>query len=785
MNRHHKALELDKILTLLGSETSCEEAQAQAVSLCPAASLAEANALLDETSDAHMLIARFGAPSFGGYKSLDGMLARADAGAVLSPSELLQIRGNTRIFRQISEWRAHSAGIETVLNPRFHMITPNKYLEDKIGGCILNEEEISDNASLELSAIRRKINAAHNKIRDQLDKLIRSSTHQKYLQDAIITQRNGRFVVPVKNEHRAEIKGLVHDTSASGATVFVEPMGVVEANNELRILRSKEADEIERILAELSADAASFKDSLLLSGQMLVELCVVFAKAKLAYQMKAARPILNDRGVIDLKKARHPLIDPKKVVPTDIMLGKDFDTLIITGPNTGGKTVSLKTMGLLSLMAMCGLMIPAAEQSALSVFNNILCDIGDEQSIEQSLSTFSSHMVNIIDILEIADPNTLVLMDELGAGTDPVEGAALAMSILESLHAKGAKISATTHYAELKAYALDTPHIENGCCEFDVASLKPTYRLLIGMPGRSNAFAISERLGMPPTVVDRARDLVSGDNRRFEDVVEKLEQTRQDMENEKSAALTQKQEADRIAADAARKLDETQKNKERVLQEAKEEARRLVQEARRQYDLFLSQMDDLKKQAKQNASPNKAGLAAKLGQLENTADPLKPSQNNEHYVLPRPLVAGDDVLIVDLDKKAVVLKAPDGKDMVEVQAGIIKTRVPLKNLRLLAAQSKAPERTTTRNVANKVARDASTEIDLRGQMTDEAIMETDRFIDNCVLSGLSQITIIHGKGTGALRKAIQSHLRNHPSVKGFRLGVFGEGEAGVTVVELK
>ena len=519
MNKNYKSLELDKVLEMLAQLTSFEDAKALALALEPSYALFEVNELIRETSDAHSLSARFGSPSFGNLHNINNSLRRAEAGAVLTPIELLRAANLLQVIRSVTEWRFKSASIETCLDMRFNALVPNKYLETKITASILSEDEIADNASPELFAIRKKIAATSSKIREHLEKIIRSSTMQKYLQEAIITIRSGRFVIPVKAEFRSAVAGLVHDTSASGATVFIEPMSVVEANNDIRILRSKEQAEIDRILAELSAELAAYADSICQSYNMLAELNLIFAKASLAFKMKASIPIMNNKGIINLKKARHPLIPADKVVPTDIRLGSEFDTLVITGPNTGGKTVSLKTLGLLSLMAMCGLMIPASDNSELSVFENVLSDIGDEQSIEQSLSTFSAHMTNIKSILETADNKSLVLIDELGAGTDPVEGAALATAILEKLRSQGAKIASTTHYAELKSYALDTQGVENACCEFDVSTLRPTYKLLIGMPGRSNAFAISEHLGISKDIIDRAKLLVSLEDSKFEAVV--------------------------------------------------------------------------------------------------------------------------------------------------------------------------------------------------------------------------------------------------------------------------
>ena len=600
--------------------------------------------------------------------------------------------------------------------------------------------------------------------------------------------RSGRFVVPVKAECRGEIPGLVHDTSSSGATVFVEPMNVVEANNEIRVLQSEEKTEIERILTELSAEIGTFADGTIHGYEAAVELDLIFAKAHLAYKMKASMPELNDQGRIVLNQARHPLIDAKKVVPTDICLGDAFDTLVITGPNTGGKTVSLKTIGLFTLMAMCGLMLPAADHSQISVFDKVLVDVGDEQSIEQSLSTFSAHMTNIIQIIREADESSLILMDELGAGTDPVEGAALAMAILEALRRKGARIAATTHYAELKAYALQTPGVENACCEFDVATLRPTYRLLIGVPGRSNAFAITSRLGMEEEIVSRAKEFVSSENLRFEEVVERLEQSRQQMEQAKEEISRLRAEAEAENQHARELKEKLEREADREIAKAREQAANLVARTRAQIDGLLNEMEELRRQKnKQLSAEQKAKLKAGLRSLEETADPVHQKKDGQ-YVLPRPLKAGDAVLIFDIDKEGTVLETPKNSDeKVWVQAGIIKTRVPISNLRLLKRKTvqvqKNGQRRVTKTLAEKETRTA--ELDIRGQMCEEAILSVDRFIDGALLSGIHQVTIIHGKGTGALRKAVQEHLKRHPSVRSYRLGVFGEGEAGVTIAELK
>ena len=780
MNKNYKSLELDKVLDMLAQLTSFEDAKELALSLEPSYSLFEVNELIRETSDAHSLSARFGSPSFGNLHNINNSLRRAEAGAVLTPIELLRAANLLQVIRSVTEWRSKSASIETCLDMRFNALVPNKYLETKITSSILSEDEIADNASPTLFSIRKKIAASSSKIREHLDKIIRSSTMQKYLQEAIITIRGGRFVIPVKAEFRSAVAGLVHDTSASGATVFIEPMSVVEANNDIRILRSKEQAEIDRILAELSAELAAYADSICQSYNMLAELNLIFAKASLAFKMKASIPVMNDKGIINLKKARHPLIPADKVVPTDIRLGSEYDTLVITGPNTGGKTVSLKTLGLLSLMAMCGLMIPAADNSELSVFENILSDIGDEQSIEQSLSTFSAHMTNINNILEIADNKSLVLIDELGAGTDPVEGAALATAILEKLRSQGAKIASTTHYAELKSYALDTEGVENACCEFDVATLRPTYKLLIGMPGRSNAFAISEHLGISKDVIDRAKLLVSLEDSKFESVVQKLQETQSQLDEKINETETLKVQIQNELELARQKTERAEKDSQNQLELAKAEAENIISKAKYQAYSVLDEIEAIRK--KKEISPEeKSKLRSDIRKMEDTADPVQ-NRSNEEYVLPRPLVAGDSVLIFDIDKKATVIQVD--KDSALVQAGIMKTRVPLENLRLLKKEKPKNTQSSVRTVRDN-SKGASTEIDVRGEVVIDALLDIDRAIDTAVLQHLHQITIIHGKGTGVLRREVQNHLKKHPSVRTFRLGVFGEGDSGVTIAELK
>lgn len=786
MNRHYKTLELDKILKLLADQTSIDDAKEMALSLELQFELEKVKKLLKQTDDAVVLSGKYGTPSFGGAKNCANALRRAEAGGCLSTGELLQIAETLRIIRSVKEWHSKFASTETTLDGYFSGLVSNKFLEEKITNAIISEDEISDKASSTLADIRRKIRTASSKAREVLDKIIHSTQYLKYLQDAIVTQRDGRYVVPVRSECRGNVPGLVHDTSASGATVFIEPMGVVQANNDIKLLRSKEEDEIERILFELSANAGDFADAIIASYKNLAILNFVFAKANLAYNMRASMPIMNDRGIVDLKQARHPIIDKDKVVPVDIVLGKNFDTLVITGPNTGGKTVTLKTLGLLTLMAMCGLLVPCADNSELSVFRRVLVDIGDEQSIEQSLSTFSAHMTNIIQIIKLANSGSLVLIDELGAGTDPVEGAALAISILEKLRDKHAKIASTTHYAELKEFALRTEGVENACCEFDVTTLRPTYRLLIGVPGKSNAFAITKRLGMDDEIVERAKELVSSESRQFEDVVGTLEKRRQSLEKqiENANRLTAKANTEKQKAE--NEIRRAKENAEREIERAKQEAQRIISRTRAQADALVEELDKARK-AKEMSAEARAKLKKNLNTMENNADPvMKKQSDGEKYKLPRPLKVGDSVLIFDIDKNATVLAPPTKDGMVLVQAGIIKTRVKIDNLRLIKEKKQQPPQySAKRNVHSTLDVRPTTEVDVRGETAFDAIMIVDKAIDNAVLMNINQLTIIHGKGTGVLRREIQSFLRTHKAVKSFRLGVFGEGESGVTIVELK
>lgn len=785
MNRHLKTLELDKILNMLATEASFAESKELALSLRPQNDMQRVLANLKETEDAYILTGRFGAPSFGSIKNISGCLARAAAGGMLSMGELLRIAEVLRIVRGVRQWREKCTSVESILDRRFQSLVPNKYLEDSITSAIISEEEMSDKASPALSDIRRKIKITSQKARDALNKIIHSATYKKYLQDSIVTMRDGRYVVPVKAECRGSISGLVHDTSASGSTIFVEPMGVVEANNDIRVLQSKEEAEIERILFDLSANVGSFARQISDNYECLTQLDLIFAKASLAYKMKASMPLINDDGIIELKKARHPLIDKNKVVPIDVHLGTDFSTLVITGPNTGGKTVTLKTIGLLTLMAMCGLMIPAGDNSRISVFDNVLADIGDEQSIEQSLSTFSAHMTNISSILKIADNKSLALIDELGAGTDPVEGAALATAILERLSSLGTITAATTHYAELKAYALNTAGVENACCEFDVATLRPTYKLSIGVPGRSNAFAISQKLGIDDEIIARSKKLVSREDRKFESVVRNLEKKRQALEEQLKDAEQKTLAAKKALEEAEEKIQRVKQQNDAEIQRAKEEASRIVAKTRAAALDVMENVERVQKEQKLSAE-DKARLRQEIKNIENTADPIEKAKPGD-YKLPRKLKVGDTVLIFDIDKKATVLEInPDGKTVL-VQAGIIKTRADISNLRLLDApkQQKPKSHGGNRTVTKQTDIKAVTEVDLRGMTATEAIMDLESAIDSAILSGINQITIIHGKGTGVLRREVQSFLKTCKAVKSFRLGVFGEGESGVTIATLK
>jgi len=703
----------------------------------------------------------------------------------LQPKELLQIGGILRCTRSVKGYISEDDQ-ETVLDELFRALTPNKYLEDRILGAILSEEEIADTASPELADIRRHMRIQAGKIRDSLQKVISSPAYSKFLREPIITIRQGRYVVPVKSECKNDVPGLVHDVSATGSTYFVEPMSAVNANNALRELELKEKKEIERILAELSAEAAAHAEDINLDYTMLVQLDVIFAKAKLAFQMRAWAPIMNDKGRVELRNARHPLIDPKKVVPISLRLGSDFDTMIITGPNTGGKTVTLKTIGLLTLMAECGLHVPAGDGSVLSTFDAILADIGDEQSIAQSLSTFSSHMKTIVDVVAQCDDRTLVLYDELGAGTDPAEGAALAIALIEFSRKMGSRVVATTHYAELKLYAMRTKGVINASCEFDVETLQPTYKLLIGIPGKSNAFAISRKLGLSEEILKEASDLVGKSDKDFEDVLSQLEQQRQQMESARMEAEKLRQETARIKQQSEQYQEQLRKEKEKAMEAARREAQGIIEEARAAANAASEELKALRKQLQDGDTTGLNQRQAELRRtLNETEDRLRAQQpQRQRPKETRDIMVGDTVELLKLGIKASVL-AINKNGTLELQAGIMKMSAKRDEVYLLENENpyKAKGGHPAHSGREMKMTAMSSEIDLRGMDTVEAICVLDRYMDEAMRAKLSSVRIIHGKGTGALRQAVHQDLKRNKFVKTFRLGVYGEGEDGVTIAE--
>ena len=783
-----RVLELPRVLELLERHAVSAAAKERARALTPETDPDEVRRLLDETDAARGMIAQKGSPSFGAVKPVAEALGRATRGGMLNTRELLDIAGLLNNARRVREYLPE--GDEpTVLDKVFSSLRPNRYLEDKIRTAILSEDEIADAASPELADIRRHKRAAAAKGRQILQKIISSPSYKNVLQEALITQRGGRFVVPVKSEFRGELPGLVHDTSSSGATIFVEPMGVVQANNELKELEAKEEKEIDRILMALSAEASAFEEDILWNYDMLVHLDLIFARGELSYDMDAMRPEVRTDGGIYLRRARHPLLDKGKAVPIDIELGRGFDTLVITGPNTGGKTVSLKTLGLLCLMTQCGLHIPCADQSVVSVFSAVLADIGDEQSIEQSLSTFSAHMTNIVQILDEADADSLILFDELGAGTDPVEGAALAVAIIGEARARGAKVAATTHYAELKTFAMTTAGVENASCEFDVETLAPTYRLLIGIPGKSNAFAISRRLGLPDRVIESAREQMSGESVRFEDVLTQLEQKRQALEKEKEETdrLLLRREEDERKARAFREQMERARDNAKSRGEA--EAKRILADAKAAADAAFRELDALKKAQRRLETREVNEKRADIMRELNSAREKVGAHDNFREPIPkpsRPIAAGDLVEIPGTGRRVEVLGVSG--ETLECKAGALRMKVKAGEVRLVEDDERAA---LTPKAAPKAsgrilrAAAAPRELDIRGMETLEAESVVESYLDSAVLSRLETVTIIHGKGTGALRKAVHALLKRSKHVKSFRLGAFGEGEAGVTVVELR
>ena len=788
-----RTLELPRVLALLAEQAVSAEAKDRCLRVRPETEPEEVLRLLDQTDAARMMIGLHGSPSFSGVKPVAEALDRADRGGSLNNRELLIIADLLTAARRAKEYFNADAAEKTAIDHLFLSLHGNRFLEEKIKRCLPDEDTVADAASPELADIRRHMRAAQAKSRQILQKIIASPTYGKILQETIITQRDGRFVVPVKAEHKGDLPGLVHDVSATGATVFVEPMGVVQANNEYVELEAKEQKEIDRILAELSAEAAAHREDIQWDYDTMVHLDLIFARGQMSYRMNGVRPEVRRDGAIHLRKARHPLLDPKKAVPIDIELGESFDTLVITGPNTGGKTVSLKTLGLLTLMTQCGLHIPVADRSAISVYDHVLADIGDEQSIEQNLSTFSAHMSNIVAILQEADRKSLILFDELGAGTDPVEGAALAIAVIQHVRGLGAKVAATTHYAELKTFAMTTAGVENASCEFDVETLSPTYRLLIGIPGKSNAFAISARLGLPAAVIESAKEQMSGESVRFEDVLTQLEEKRQALEK-------REQEADRLyrqREEDARKAREFREQMERAKENARSrgeaEAKRILRDARSAADQVFSELSEMRKaQAKAERAMNENEARAALRRRLNEAEEAVSKRDARQEPIPkpsRPIRKGDLVELPGVKTPAeVVSVGSDGT--LQLKAGILKMKAKADEVRLIedderAARKKTPAVTIRQNADRALRTSASRELDIRGLETLEAESVVENFLSAAVMGRLETVTIIHGKGTGALRKAVHAILRRNKAVKDFRLGVYGEGESGVTVVTLK
>ena len=784
-------LEFDKIRQMLADSCHTAGAAQMALMLTPTDRLDVAKQRQTRTTDAKRLADAKGMPSFGSVSDVSDLCERALKGAILTPRELLDAAALMRTSRQLLEYIRTNKLFTTVLDEIFERLTPSRMLEDRISRSIISEELISDDASPALADVRRKIRIANLKVRETLAKYT-GGAYSKYLQENIVTQRNGRYVIPVKAEHRNDVKGLIHDTSSSGATIFVEPMAVVEANNELSMLESKEQHEIEKVLAELSAAVAEISPALMLNYRNVTELAFLFGCAELSTRLDAREVSLTEKRRCALVKARHPLIDKRTVVPISLTIGDDYDTLIITGPNTGGKTVTLKTLGLFAAMAQSGLHLPCGEGSEMCIFEKILVDLGDEQSIEQSLSTFSSHMVTIVSIVKERNERSLVLFDELGAGTDPVEGAALAISIIEDMRSAGAMCMATTHYTELKTYALDTEGVCNASCEFDVETLRPTYKLIIGTPGKSNAFAISEKLGLPTEIVKRAGELVGSENKKLENILGELELMRIQTEKQLEAAKRSRREYEE-----QRKIDEAEiakrlKESEKTLEQARNKAQNMVNSAKLSSDFIMEQMDQLKKQRESERLGEELAKARReirehLRTNSDNYDPIE-KRTSENYVLPRPLKKGDEVYVVSLGKKGFLTEDPDKSGKVGAQIGIIKTKVKISDLQLVENETQVHIGGKTQKLSQvrvSVNRDFRGEVDLRGMIGDEAWSVVDKYIDDAVIAGFFTVRLIHGKGTGALKNALWAYLKRDPRVAKFHIAAFGEGDGGVTVVELK
>lgn len=781
-----QTLELPSVLALLAAQAVSETARANAMALRPSGDRAVVETRLGETSAAAGMMVVKGSPSFSGVKDVRAALQRADMGGALNTRELLDIAGVLQAARAVRGYGTGDRQDKTCIDYLFSALQANRYLEEKIFTSITGEDEIADSASSELASIRRLIRAASARVHDALQKIISSPSYAKALQEPIITTRSERYVVPVKAEHKGTVPGLVHDVSASGATLFIEPMAAVKANNELRELRAREKTEIERILAELSAECAAHREDISSDFDVLVRLDLIFAKAKLAYQLDAVAPTLTDKQ-LSLHRARHPLLPKDTAVPIDVALGGEFDTLVITGPNTGGKTVTLKTIGLLTLMAECGLHIPADDGSSINVYEQVFADIGDEQSIEQSLSTFSSHTKNIVEILKVCDRDSLVLFDELCAGTDPAEGAALAIAIIEFCRKCGAGVAATTHYAELKLYAMRTSGVMNASCEFNVETLQPTYRLLIGVPGKSNAFAISKRLGLDDGILEQARSLVSQNDVNFEDVLTQLDQQRQEMEKAKEEAERLRRETEKQKEKSDEYYAQIKQEKEKAAQQARKEAQFIIDDARRAADAVYEELKQLRKQAKNGAfipgsNEKQAGMRRSLNEAEQKLQPQREQKARPEAT--RAIRVGDTVELLKLGTKASVL-AINKDGSYQLRAGIMQVTAKPDEVYLLENETQNAAKKVIAGKVRELKAAAQPELDIRGMAVDEALPVLDNFLDAAYMGNLPNARIIHGKGTGVLRSAVQEELRRCKYVKSFRLGVYGEGESGVTIVEFK
>ena len=785
-----KKLEYDKIIKKLMDFAVSPMAKEKVEALLPYTAMTDITQAQQETTEAVSMILRKGTLTLGGFREIRPQMKRAAMGGVLSMGELMNIGSFLYVCRRAKEYAKHENKTESYekLDALFELIQPIVSLENEITKCILSETEMSDTASAALHKIRREIKQSHEKVKDQLNSIIASSAYKNMLQDPVVTIRNDRYCVPVKSEYRSTFPGMIHDQSNTGSTVFMEPLSVVQLNNKIKQLQAEEKKEIEKILLELSEKVTEQREILQANMEVLTHLDFVFAKGNLSLSINGTQPLFNLKGYINIQKARHPLLEEKKVVPISIYLGKDFTTLLITGPNTGGKTVALKTLGLFTLMGQAGLHIPAFDHSQLAVFDNVFADIGDEQSIEQSLSTFSAHMSNIVTILEEVTLYSLVLFDELGAGTDPTEGAALALSIIESLRKRKIRTAVTTHYSELKVYALSTEGVENACCEFDIETLRPTYRLLIGIPGKSNAFAISKRLGLSDEIIEGAKEFISHDEARFEDVITDLEISKKSVAFEQERAEQYRKEAERLKEEVAYQKNKTKEQKEKILSRAREEARQIYQQAKEEADNIIKQMNQTAKESadRQKLSQQRSAIKAKLSSMQEAF--LKSPKKKSTHKPPQQLQPGDKVYVISFDQSGTALCAPDKNKEVMVQMGSMKIKVPLSELMLddtPKPKNETPKKMISTNVKAGKSQYISAEIDCRGQLVEEALGNIDKYLDDAYLSGLKQVTIIHGKGTGALRSAVQTYLRTNSHVKSYRPGVYGEGDMGVTVVAMK